>query len=399
MTFAADARPKGPEPLRIFLVAGEHSGDHLGAGLMRALRLRTDAIRFDGVGGDAMVREGLHPLFPMSDIAVMGFVPVIRRLPLILRRIEETVAAVVAARPDVLVIIDSPDFTHRVARGVRRRVPAMPIVDYVSPTVWAWRPGRARAMRRYVDHVLALLPFEPDAHRRLGGPACTYVGHPLIERLGELRPGADERQWRETPSLLVLPGSRRSEIQRLSGVFGEAVQRLADELGPIDVVLPAVEDLEAEIRALVARWKIAPRIVTGEAAKLAAFRRARAALAASGTVTLELALAGVPMVVAYKVSPLEVWLRYVVTVRTMVLPNLILGRNAIPEFFQEACTPERLAGALRPLLATGPERQRQIAAFAELDDLMRLPGAASPSQRAADVVRSTLRTIPGSPSA
>ncbi len=173
---------------------------------------------------------------------------------------------------------------------------------------------------------------------------------------------------------------------------------MSGDLGPIDVVLPAVEDLQAEIRGHVARWKIPPRIVTGEAAKLAAFRRARAALAASGTVTLELALSGVPMVVAYKVSPLEVWLRYVVTVRTMVLPNLILGRNAIPEFFQDDCTPERLARALQPLLIGGPERGQQIAAFAELDALMRLEGAESPSRRAAAIVLSTVSTITDSAS-
>ncbi len=391
---AAGARRKLPEPLSVFLVAGEHSGDHLGAGLMRALRSRVDAIRFAGVGGERMMREGLHPLFPMSDIAVMGFAPVLRRLPRILRRIDDTVAAVLDARPDVLVIIDSPDFTHRVARRVRRGAPRIPIVDYVSPTVWAWRPGRAPAMRGYVDHLLALLPFEPDAHRRLGGPPCTYVGHPLIERLDELRPDGEERSSREMRSLLVLPGSRRSEIRRLSAVFGETVARLVEDLGPIDIVLPAVEDHQEEITEHVRRWPVAPRIIIGEAAKLAAFRRARAALAASGTVTLELALSGVPMVVAYKVSPFEIWLKYVVKVPSIVLPNLVLGRNAVPEFIQNDCTAENLAASLRPLLVGGREREQQVAAFAQLDSVMRLDQPASPSQRAASAVLSMVESSP-----
>ena len=183
------------EPLTIWIVSGEESGDQLGAKLMRALktRLGADRVRFGGVGGHAMAKEGLTSLFPLEDIAVMGFSAVIARLPTILKRIRFTADAIVAARPDMLIIIDSPDFTHRVAKAVRQRAPQIPIVDYVSPSVWAWRPGRAPKMRAYVDHLLALLPFEPEAHRRLGGPPTTYVGHPLIERLDEIRPAPGER--------------------------------------------------------------------------------------------------------------------------------------------------------------------------------------------------------------
>ncbi len=378
-----------PQRLRVYIVAGEHSGDHLGAGLIRALRERVPSLELFGVGGDEMIREGLTPLFPLSEIAVMGIVPVLARLPDLLRRIRQTADAAVAARPDVLVIVDSPDFTHRVAKRVRARAPTIPIVDYVSPTVWAWRPGRAAAMRAYVDRLLALLPFEPDAHRRLGGPPCTYVGHPLIERLDRLRPGEAEAPLRDRPTLLVLPGSRRSEIRRLTGVFGETVARVADQVAGLDIVLPAVADLVEDIRQRVAAWPVQPRIVTGEAAKLAAFRTARAALAASGTVTLELALAGVPMVVAYRVSPFETWLRFVVTVPSIVLPNLILGRNAIPEFLQEASSPEALAGALVPLLGDTPARAAQLAAFAELDQRMRIAPGATPSGEAARLVLET----------
>lgn len=378
--------------LDVFLVAGEESGDQLGFKLMRALRDENGgAVTFRGVGGHAMEREGLKSIFPMTDVAVMGFVPVIKKLPTILARIRATADAVIASPPDVLVIIDSPDFTHRVAKRVRKTLPHLPVVDYVSPTVWAWRPGRAAKMRAYVDHLLALLPFEPDAHKRLGGPACTYVGHPLIERIGEMRPPADAPDLREAapPTLLVLPGSRRSEIERLSDDFAGAVARVVERCGPLDVVLPAVAHLEGLIREKTARWPHPPRIVTGEAAKYEAFRRARAALAASGTVTLELALAQIPMVVAYKVSPVETLLRFVVNVPSIVLPTLILGEKIIPEILQDQCNADALANALVPLVEGGPERERQLEALARVDELMSLPDGERPSARAARIVIET----------
>ena len=375
--------------LRIALIAGEHSGDQLGFKLMRALRAAAPGpVAFTGIGGERMEAEGLRSHFPLSDIAVMGFVPVIRKLPTLLKRIRASAEAVIAAEPDVLVIIDSPDFTHRVAKLVRRARPRLPIVDYVSPSVWAWRQGRAPKMRAYTDHVLALLPFEPEAHRTLGGPACTYVGHPLIERLDELRPNPTEAARRDAqrPTVLVLPGSRRSEIRRLSADFGAALGLVAEQAGPLDLVLPAVAHLADEIRDHVRSWPVQPRIVLGEPAKLQAFREARAALAASGTVTLELALAGVPTVVAYRVAHFETWLKYVIKVPSIVLPNLILGERAVPEFIQHDCTPEHLADALVPLLAGGEVRARQTSAFAKLDGLMRLGADETPSGRAAGIV-------------
>ncbi|MCP8938206.1 lipid-A-disaccharide synthase [Alsobacter sp. SYSU M60028] len=382
-----------PRPLHVAIVVGEHSGDQLGFKLMRALRDAApgSAIRFTGVGGEAMEAEGLHSLFPLSDIAVMGILPVIARLPVLLRRIRQTVDFVVENRPDVLVIIDSPDFTHRVARGVRRRLPQLPVVDYVSPSVWAWRPGRAKAMRAYVDHVLALLPFEPAAHRELGGPACTYVGHPLIERLEELRPSPAEQARRdgEPPILLVLPGSRRSEIGRLMQPFGDALHRMVGLGHVFEAVLPAVPHLAAEIRQLARAWPVRVRVVEGEGAKLAAFRSARAALAASGTVTLELALSGVPMVVGYRVSRLEEQLKYLVRVPSIVLPNLVLGENAVPELLQEQCAGPTIAAALAPLLGDTAERRAQLAAFRRLDGLMTLPEGDTPSARAARIILET----------
>lgn len=372
--------------MKIAIIAGEASGDELGYKLMAALKQRA-SVEFIGVGGPRMEAEGLSSFFPMADIAVMGIVPVIKKLPTLLARIRETAEAIIVAQPDALIIIDSPDFTHRVARRVRKALPQLPVIDYVSPSVWAWRPGRAKAMRAYVDHVLALLPFEPDAHRRLGGPACTYVGHPLIEILPTLRPSEAEARRRETKPfrLLVLPGSRRSEIRRLLPVFGETVALIAQHMPELEIVLPAVSHLHDEIEAGVAAWPVKPQLISGVAAKYEMFRTARAALAASGTVTLELALAQVPVVVAYKVSKLEEQLKYLITVSSIVLPNLILGDNAIPEFLQADANPQTLAQALLPLLHETPERHAQLQAFSKLDDLMQLP-TGTPSENAAGLV-------------
>jgi lipid-A-disaccharide synthase len=329
-------------------------------------------------------------LFPIDELAIVGL-GIAGKLPLILRRIRQAAAAAVAARPDVLVIIDSPDFTHRVARRVRAAAPEIAIVDYVSPSVWAWRPWRARAMRRYVDHVLALLPFEPAAHAALGGPPCTFVGHPLSERIAELRPDAAETQRRgaDPPLVLMLPGSRRGELKRMLPIFAQAIDRLDARAGPIDPVLPTVPHLADAIRGAAADWRVAPRILTDTAAKQAAFRCARLALAKSGTVTLELALAGVPMVAGYKVSAFEAFVaRRMIRVPSVILANLVLGENIVPEFLQGACTPDALVGALLPLLRDTPERRRQAEAFARLDAIMQI-GGARPSDRAAEIVLET----------
>jgi lipid-A-disaccharide synthase len=388
--------------LRVALVAGEHSGDQLGFNLMRALReVRSGAIAFSGVGGEAMEDEGLKSLFPISDIAVMGILPVLARLPTIIARIHKTAAAIIAAQPDVLVIIDSPDFTHRVARRVRAALPKLPIVNYVSPSVWAWRPGRAKAMRGYVDCVLALLPFEPEAYRRLNGPRCVYVGHPLIERLGELRPNDEEARRRASwpPLIVVLPGSRRSEVTRLMSDFGGALAELRRSVGPISVVLPTLPHIEREVRAMAASWPEPPIITLGEAAKYAAFRGAHASLAASGTVTLELALAGVPMVGAYKVSLVEEQLKYLIKVPSILLPNLILGEQAIPEKLQKECAPAALGAALAEIVRDGPARTAQVEALSRLDRLMALAYAGAPSAHAARAVLETIEAGGGGRSA
>lgn len=379
---------------KIFLIATEESGDRLGSALMKVLRQRLgDGVQFVGVGGRTMAREGLESLFPIEELSIVGFAAVVQQLPKILRLIRQTAEAVLEAAPDALIIIDSPDFTHRVARRVRARNPAIPVVDYVSPQLWAWRPGRARTMLGYVDHVLGLLPFEPAEYRKLGGPPCSYVGHPLVEQLSSLRPNVEEQARRDggLPVLLVLPGSRRSEVRHHLDVFGATLGRLQAEGHAFELMLPTMPHLEATIRDGIASWPVKPRVVIGENEKRAAFRIARAALAKSGTVTLELALSGIPMVTAYRVGAIEAFiLRRAIRVSSVILANLVIGKDVIPEFLQEECTPEKLAPALADVLTDSPLRRQQVEAFAQLDAMMST-GNKSPSVLAADVVLATMR--------
>lgn len=379
---------------KIFLIATEESGDRLGANLMKVLRQRLGgAVQFEGVGGRAMAIEGLTSRFPIEELSIIGLAAVVRQLPAIMRRIRETADAVIAVQPDILIIIDSPDFTHRVAKRVRAKAPHIPVVDYVSPTVWAWRPGRARAMKPYIDHVLALLPFEPASYEKLHGPPCSYVGHPLTEQIGQLRPNAEEQRRRDEnpPVLLILPGSRRSEIKHHMTAFGMTLTRLQAEGVAFEAVLPTMPHLEEAITAALKYWKIQPRVVIGEDEKRAAFRIAHAALAKSGTVTLELALAGVPMVAAYRTGAMEAFiLRRAIRVNSVILANLVVGENVVPEFLQENCRSERLLPALRDVLSDSPMRRKQLEAFARIDSIMST-GNQLPSVRAAEIVLATLR--------
>jgi lipid-A-disaccharide synthase len=374
---------------KIFLVAVEESGDQLGAALMRGLRQRRgDGVAFAGVGGTRMAAEGLESLHSTDDFSIMGVAQIPRRAPALIGHLRRTLRAIREWQPDVLVVIDSPGYSMWVADYARRANPALKIVDYVSPSVWAWRPSRAAKMRRYIDHVLALLPFEPDVHRRLGGPPCTYVGHPIVEQVAQFRPNAEEARRRDAapPVIVVLPGSRSGEITRMAADFGVALGLIRDRIGPIEPVLPTVPHHLDRIRSATAAWPVQPRIVTEQTDKLAAFRIARAALAKSGTVTLELALAGVPMVAAYKVSTLDALImRRLVSVPSVILANLVIGENVIPELLQEDCTPQQLSDAMVAIIEDTPERRRQIDAFARLDAIMEI-GAASPALRAADIV-------------
>ncbi len=389
-------------PFRLAIVAGEASGDALAIRFVGALRERLGErdLVMAGVGGPGLVETGLVPLFPQADIAVMGFGPVIARLPLLLRRMEDAARGVAAFAPDLLLTIDAPDFSLRVAKKLRKRAPSIPIVHWVCPSVWAWRPGRAKRMAPHVDRILALLPFEPAALARLHGPDTVYVGHPLMERLKEMRPDAIEAARRadaDNPLVLILPGSRRSEINHLMPVFGEAIGKVASALPGARFVLPAVPHLAALIPDFTAQWPVRPEIVTGEAAKLAAFRSARAALAASGTVTLELALAQVPTVAAYRGASWEAAIaRRLIKLPTVILPNLILGRSAVPEFIQDMATADALASHLLAALAEGPARAGQLAGFAEVETIMAAAGP-SPAAKAVAEALAVLRSHPDQP--
>lgn len=383
-------------PFRLAIIAGEASGDALALRFLAALRERMGdrPIELCGVGDHGLPEAGLKPLFPQADIAVMGFGPVIARLPLLLRRMEDAARGVAEFQPDLLLTIDSPDFCLRVAKKVRARAPAIPIVHWVCPSVWAWRSGRARRMVPHIDRILALLPFEPAALARLQGPETIYVGHPLMERLVELRPDAAEQRRRddaEQPQVLVLPGSRRSEIHHLMPVFGEAVAKVAAAVPGARFVLPAVQRLQPMIAEAAAHWSVKPEIVTGDAAKLAAFRGARAALAASGTVTLELALSQIPTVAAYRGAGWEAFLaRRLVKLPSVILPNLILDRSVVPEFIQEEATADALSSHLLAAMAAGEKRQEQLDGFAEVETIMR---SAGPSP-AANAVAAALALLP-----
>jgi lipid-A-disaccharide synthase len=380
-------------PLHVFLVAGEESGDRLGAALMNALKSLAPAVRFSGVGGQQMAAAGLSSVIGTTPPAIIGFAAIPAGIIRYLRLIRQTAEAAIAARPDILVIIDSPEFTHRVAKRVRRAAPNIPIVDYGAPSVWAWRPGRARAMRSYVDHVMALLPFEPAVFKRLDGPPCSFVGHPATERLNELRPTVEDAHRRASPPpiMLVMPGSRSGEIKRLIGLFKAVVEGIASRKGDVEFVIPAVSALADLLRRETAGWQAKVSVVTGPEERNAAFRRARLALVKSGTSTLEVALAGVPMVATYRISHIEaVVVPLILKVPSVILVNLILGENVVPELLQYDATAAKLIAAAMPLFDDGPQRQRQLDAFARLDEVMQIDGD-TPSVRAAKIVLEHVR--------
>jgi lipid-A-disaccharide synthase len=357
--------------VHIFLVAGEPSGDRLGAALMAGLRALAPGVRFSGVGGPAMAAEGLQSLFPMAELSVMGLLEVLPRYPALRRRMIETAEALVAAAPDAVVTIDSPDFCLRVLARARAARPGLRTIHYVAPSVWAWRPGRARRMAPLVDHVLALLPFEPPL-MEAAGMGCSFVGHPAAAAPpatpAEVTAFRARHGLGAAPVLLALPGSRRGEVARLAPVFGQALASLVARRPDLRVVVPAVAALGAEVRARVAGWPGAPVvIVEGEApagAKAAAFGAARAAIAASGTVSLELAAAGVPMVIGYDMNPLtRAIVGRLLRVDTVTLVNLVSNTRAVPEFLGARCRADLIAPAVAALLDDGPARDAQMRAM------------------------------------
>lgn len=368
--------------LSFFLIAGEPSGDRLGAALMAGLKALAPGVAFHGIGGPLMQAEGLTSLFPMEELSVMGIAEVLPKYLHLKRRIREAAAAALALGPDALITIDSPDFCLRVAALVKAAKPGQRCIHYVAPSVWAWRPGRAAKMARVIDHVLALLPFEPP-YMTAAGMTCDFVGHPVVaEPLGRAEdyPSAH-------PLILCLPGSRRSEVTRLAPVFGQALGRLAQDHPGLAVALPTLTHLEPLLCDLTRDWPVRPRLILDPAAKRAAFAAADAALAASGTVSLELAANATPMVIAYDMHPVSWWLmKRAALIDTVTLVNLVSETRTVPEFLGPACQPGPIAAALKTLLQ---DPQSQKAAMAAT--MRRLgQGAEPPGLRAARSVLSHL---------
>lgn len=372
----------------VFLAAGEPSGDALGAPLMAALKKRTGGnIRFAGIGGPLMTAQGLESLFPIADLAVMGVAEVLPNLRRILRRIRETGDSIRELRPDVVITIDSPDFSVRVWRRIQGL--DIPIVHYVAPSVWAWRAGRADKYARYIDHLLTLLPFEPPYFERVG-LAATFVGHSVLEGGAGKGDGKVFRVAHGIPAdatvLCVLPGSRRGEVRYHAPVFRETVKRLAAKNVGLHTVLPTVPHLRSRIAELTADWPTPLTVVSGEGEKYGAMAASDAALAASGTVALELALAGLPMVVGYRANPLTAAIaKRLVKVEHATLVNLLLQRAVVPEMLQERCRPDLLVEALGGLLTDPEARTAQTEASAKAVAMLK-PGDMMPSDKAAAAV-------------
>jgi lipid-A-disaccharide synthase len=389
--------------LRLFLVAGEPSGDRLGAALMAGLKqLSGQAVEFHGIGGPMMQAEGLQTLFPMEELSVIGLTEILANYPRLARRVSDTAEAVVSMAPDALITIDIPEFSLRVAAKVKARVPRLRTIHYVAPTVWAWRPKRARKMARSVDHVLALLPFEPP-YMEAEGMTCDFVGHPVVTEpqasAAEIAAFRDKHVLTPgAPVVLVLPGSRRSEITRLAPVFGEALRPVLARHPEAQVVLPAAPAVAGHVEEQLRSWPgspivLDPRGVAADAfaaEKRAGFALADVALAASGTVSLELAATATPMVIAYDMS----WLSRklvagMLRVDTVTLVNLVAESRTVPEFIGEACRPAPIAEALNRLLDEDTARAAQLEAMALAMDRLGRDGE-PPGLRAARSVLSVI---------
>ena len=384
--------------MKLFLIAGEPSGDNLGAALMAGLRQLAPDVEFMGIGGLAMEAEGLTSRFPMDELSLMGIWEILPKYRALKARIAETAQAIADERPDALITIDSPDFCLRVARQARALNPDLRTIHYVAPSVWAWRAGRAKKMAEVIDHVLAILPFEPPL-MQAAGMSCDFVGHPIVAE--PVASEAEALAFREAhgitpdqPLILCLPGSRRTEVSRLGPRFDEAMMRLRDRVPEIRVVIPTVRGVSGLVRDMAKRWPTAPIVVENAEEKRAAFAAADLALAASGTVSLDLAANNVPMVIGYDVAPLSrLIIRMLLKTDTVTLVNLVSETRAVPEFLGSDCEPGPMSQALFCLLEHPEDRANQVAAMnLTMERLGR--GGEAPGLRAARSVLGALSSAP-----
>lgn len=384
----------GARRLKIAVIAGEESGDLLGADIVRALRESGTDVDLVGIGGRHLQDLGLTSLFDPGEISLVGIGAVVRDLPRLVRRIGQAARAVVAAEADCLITIDVPDFSLRVARKVKAARPQLPVIHYVCPSVWAWRPGRAPAMRGYVDHILCVLPFEVEALARLGGPPGTYVGHRLTHEPGLLAAAAAQAAKTDLSpdrekKLLLLPGSRRSEVSGLIGIFGEAAAALQRRGHRLKLLLPTVPHVAPLVEAAISSWELKPEITLDPEAKWRAFGEADAAMIASGTVSLELALAGVPMYSCYKLDPLTRLAVRLLTTWSALLPNIIADRPIVTEVYDPYIRAETIVRHMEALFSDTKLRAWQRDGFAEI--ARRMATGQPSGQIAAEVVKGLVK--------
>lgn len=370
---------------KIAFVVGEVSGDDLAADLLPTLRnyIESKNLKLEllGLGGERLKSQGLNSLFDISEISVMGLSAVLPRIPQLLSRIRETANYIANANPDLVLLVDSPDYCHRVASRIRNINSKIPIYQYVCPSVWAWRSYRAKRMNTYIDHIFSILPFESDALKKLGGPSSTYVGHPLSHISVSVRPLPD------IPTLLLLPGSRRSEVERHLPLFHKTLNLLSSEDCQFNLVLPAVPHLHDYIQSQIANWNFSVKIVDSTNNETT-FTNSHLALASSGTVSLQLALYKVPMVIAYK---LDIFARllspFLRNTWSVVLPNLIAGSFIVPEHIAGDAIPHTLSQSLKPLLCETPQRKKQLKGFDVVAKRMKT------KKSSAEIIIETLKPI------
>ncbi|TAL30020.1 MAG: lipid-A-disaccharide synthase [Alphaproteobacteria bacterium] len=382
------------EKLHIFIIAGEASGDILGANLMRAIRQTHPDVVFHGVGGRKMIVEGLDSLFPMQELSVMGVAEVLPRLLQILSRIRQTAHEIERVRPDAVITIDSPDFCFRVVKKLKSRVKYIPCIHYVAPSVWAWRPGRAEKIAKFLDHILTLLPFEPPYFTEHGLPA-TFVGHPVVERLENRGEGDRFRKLHklkpDQPVLCMLPGSRMSELSRLLGKFSETADIVLRNRHNAVIVIPTLPHLKECIDKFFVGKGINPILVYDEEEKFDAFAASTIAIAASGTVSLELAMTDTPHIIAYKLSPISAWLaKHLIRTPYVNLINILLKRPVVPELLLDKCEPGPMSQELLRLMGNKEARAAQLMDFREALIKIGLGDPETPSQRAAKAVLSVI---------